>query len=334
MIDAFVDRLFSPQNAFANPVTLWGTVGLGVVLASAPACIALVGRARRLDKTVMRELYARHMTWLILIPMLLAPALIGPGAIILVIGVLSLSCYAEFARATGLFRWRLVSLFVVIGILLTTFAVYDHWYGLFVALPSLILIGIALSAMWGVEPRGYLQRLALGTLAYLFFGVCLGHLGFMANDDHYRPLLITLMLCVECNDIFAYIVGRTLGRRKLAPRISPNKTVAGAVGAIILTTSLFFVVGRFAFAGQIIGGPIHLLMMGLIITVGGQLGDLVVSALKRDLNLKDMSNLLPGHGGLLDRFDSTLLVAPAIFHYIVYFQGVGLHQPTRLLTGS
>jgi phosphatidate cytidylyltransferase len=74
--------------------------------------------------------------------------------------------------------------------------------------------------------------------------------------------------------------------------------------------------------------------MGLIVTVGGQLGDLVVSALKRDLDLKDMSNLLPGHGGLLDRFDSTLLVAPAIFHYIMYVQGLGMHQPTRILTGS
>jgi phosphatidate cytidylyltransferase len=142
------------------------------------------------------------------------------------------------------------------------------------------------------------------------------------------------MLCVECNDIFAYLAGRTLGRRRIAPRISPNKTVAGAVGAVALTTALFIGIGHFAFAGQIIGRPVHLLLMGLIVTVGGQLGDLVVSALKRDLDLKDMSNLLPGHGGLLDRFDSTLLVAPAIFHYIMYVQGLGMHQPTRILTGS
>jgi len=74
-------------------------------------------------------------------------------------------------------------------------------------------------------------------------------------------------------------------------------------------------------------------MMGLIISVLGQCGDLVISSIKRDLEIKDMAGTIPGHGGLLDRFDSLLLVAPTLFHYINYFHGIGLDQPVRIFTG-
>ncbi|MBI1375483.1 MAG: phosphatidate cytidylyltransferase [Phycisphaera sp.] len=333
-MERFIDKLWSPDGAFDHPVTLWVTIGLAAVLLVAPLVIRVIGRVRHLDATAMRELNARHVTWLILVPIMMAPVLIGPGATILFVAALSLCCYAEFARATGMFRWRAVSLIVVLGIVLTTFAVYDHWYGLFVALPSLLMIALAIAAMRGGEPSGYLQRLALAVLAYLLFGVCLGHLGYMANDANYRPLIISVMLCVELNDIFAFCSGKLFGKRRIAPRISPNKTVAGSVGALLLTTATFTLVGHFTFAGQSVGTLPRLVVMGAIISIAGQLGDLVVSAVKRDLNLKDMGTLLPGHGGLLDRFDSTLLVAPAIFHYIGFFQGVGLDQPARILSGS
>lgn len=74
--------------------------------------------------------------------------------------------------------------------------------------------------------------------------------------------------------------------------------------------------------------------MRLDICVGGQLGDLMLSSIKRDLGIKDMGTLIPGHGGLLDRFDSLLLVAPAVFHYVRYFIGIGLDQPARILSGG
>ena len=81
---------------------------------------------------------------------------------------------------------------------------------------------------------------------------------------------------------------------------------------------------------------LHLVMLGALLSVLGQCGDLVVSSIKRDLGIKDMSSVIPGHGGLLDRFDSLLLVAPVIFHYINYFKtdGIGGDQAVRILSGG
>jgi len=169
--------------------------------------------------------------------------------------------------------------------------------------------------------------------ALLFIGVGLGHLGYMGNGTNYRAMVATLLVGVEMNDVFAYLSGRTFGRRKLAPNTSPNKTLGGAIGALVLTTALVATLFHFALRGTVLDRWPHLIALGLIVSVGGQLGDLMLSSIKRDLGVKDMSHLIPGHGGLLDRFDSLLLVAPAVFHYVGYFDGIGLDQPTRIISG-
>ena len=135
------------------------------------------------------------------------------------------------------------------------------------------------------------------------------------------------------NDIFAYCSGKMFGRRKLAPRTSPNKTVGGALGAIVLTTALFATLAHFIFAGTVLDQPFHLIMLGVLLSLTGQWGDLVMSSIKRDLGIKDMAATIPGHGGLLDRFDSLIFVGPALFHYIGYFLGVGLDAPSRIYFG-
>jgi phosphatidate cytidylyltransferase len=135
------------------------------------------------------------------------------------------------------------------------------------------------------------------------------------------------------NDIFAYIVGKTMGRRKLAPNTSPNKTLGGALGALVLTTTLAAFLGHFAFIGTAMDHPGKLILVGFILSFTGQLGDLTLSSIKRDLGIKDWAATFPGHGGLLDRFNSLLFAAPAVFHYIGYIQGVGLDQPSRIITG-
>ena len=91
--------------------------------------------------------------------------------------------------------------------------------------------------------------------------------------------------------------------------------------------------GRYVFRGTMLAAWPHLLVMGLLISALGQLGDLLLSSVKRDVGIKDMGATFPGHGGVLDRFNSLLLVSPALFHYIGYFQGVGLDQPPRIFTG-
>jgi phosphatidate cytidylyltransferase len=120
----------------------------------------------------------------------------------------------------------------------------------------------------------------------------------------------------------------------LAPNTSPNKTLAGSIGALLLTTALVAVVGRAIFRGGDLGEWPSLLLLGALLSIAGQMGDLTLSSIKRDLGIKDMGSVIPGHGGVLDRANSLLLSAPAVFHYVGYFRGFGLDQPTRILLGN
>jgi phosphatidate cytidylyltransferase len=235
---------------------------------------------------------------------------------------------------TGLFRERAITALVAVVLILVFFAVADHWYGFFMALWSLSTVTIAGVALFADRPKGYIQRVALAIFAVLLFGGGFGHLAYFANDAHFRPLLLWLIVGVELNDVFAFTTGRLFGRGKLCPNTSPNKTVAGSVGAFLCTTALVGFLGHFVFEGTPLDTPVHLAALGAIVSVAGQFGDLTLSSIKRDIGIKDTGTLIPGHGGLLDRFDSLLLAAPAVFHYVGYFRpGIGLGSATRILTG-
>lgn len=118
------------------------------------------------------------------------------------------------------------------------------------------------------------------------------------------------------SDTFAYIVGRLIGKRKLIPEVSPNKTIAGSVGGIIATSALFvgygFAVAKFA---DLSSTPniIAMAVAGAIVSVISQIGDLTASYIKRRYGVKDYGKLFPGHGGVMDRFDSVLLTAPVLY---------------------
>ena len=101
----------------------------------------------------------------------------------------------------------------------------------------------------------------------------------------------------------------------------------------MLTTPLVATIAHFIFRGTDLDRPHWLILLGVIVSVSGQMGDLMLSSIKRDLGIKDMGVMIPGHGGVLDRVNSILLAAPAVFHYVQFFVGFGLDQPTRIITG-
>jgi phosphatidate cytidylyltransferase len=328
------ERLLGFRHAFDSPVIIGITVAVTVALVISAQIIWFLHATGRTSDKLHDELVKRVVSWAVIAPLLLVPVLLGAAWTILAVAILSVLCYREFARATGFFRYRSLSIVVVLGIFATTFAIADHWYGFFVAIPPLTIVLLAMVAILRDEPRGYTQRVGLGIIGFLLFGHCLGHLGYMANDADFRPIVMLIILTVELNDVFAYITGKTFGHRKITPHTSPNKTLGGALGALVLTTALVSGVGHFVFAGSGVDTPAKLIGLGLIVSVAGQFGDLMVSSIKRDIGIKDMGASIPGHGGLLDRFDSMLLVAPAVFHYIGFFRGFGLEQPTRIFTGG
>jgi phosphatidate cytidylyltransferase len=329
-----IDRLFGTRSAFDQPLVAHAVLTVAVLLAFTPIAIWLLTWTGKASDKLLKDLWQRWVSWLVLAPLMVGPVLLGAGYTILAVGVLSLLCYREYARATGLFRERAISIAVLLGIFLLTFASFDNWYGFFVALWPLTVGLIAAIAILADRPAGYVQRVGLGVLGFMLFGCCLAHLGYFGNDLNYRSILVWILLCVELNDIFAYICGKSFGKRKLAPNTSPNKTVGGAIGALVLTTLLSAWIARYVFQNTLLDQWHHLLIMGLLISILGQSGDLLLSSIKRDVGIKDMGTTFPGHGGVLDRFNSLLLVSPAIFHYVGYYLGVGWDQPVRIISGN
>jgi phosphatidate cytidylyltransferase len=326
-------RLWDPLGAFDDPVTTGIAIALGLLLVVTPLIIVGLHAAGRTDSEHHRELMARYYSWVVLVPILVIPVLLGAAAALTLVCALSLLCYREYARATGLFRCRSIYLLVALGILCVTFASLDHYYLLFVALGPMAVTVIASVAVLLNRPNGYVKRVALAAFGFVVFGMWFGHLGFIANDSNYRAIMLWLFVCVELNDVFAYISGKLFGRHQLCSNTSPNKTVEGALGALVLTTGLVATLGHFVFRGQPIDTIGHLVALGIIVSVGGQLGDLILSSIKRDIGIKDMATTIPGHGGFLDRFDSLVIVSPVLFHFINYFQGVGVDQATNIITG-
>ncbi len=335
-----LQRLFDTSGAFSHPATIITLCAAGAGILAGLVSVPLVSHIAK-NADAAAEIRTRTLTWMVIAPLVLAPVLAGALWTMLVVCVLSLLCYREFARVTGLFRERVVSALVVLGAIAVTLGTVDHWDGLTAAVQAFTLCALCVCSVVPDRPQGYIQRVALGAAAFLLFGVGLMRLGAMANDVDYRPLVCSVLLCTQLSDVFGFCVGK-LARRanagteptRLFPRTSPGKTLAGHLGALALTAPLAAGMYWLTFRGTTLAQPGHLLAMSLLTAIGAQMGDLVMSSVKRDVGVKDMGALLPGHGGVLDRCNSLLLVAPAIYHYAVFFGGYAKDTPARVLTGA
>lgn len=191
------------------------------------------------------------------------------------------------------------------------------------------VIGLVTAAIWarGVEGEPLLSAAttltgAIYTGALLSYGIFLRHLPGTAGAWHGTALVFAPLLLTWASDTFAYFVGRAWGTRKLIPRVSPGKTVQGAVGAVIGT-----VLVAIAYRYVLEAFPLYRISMleavifGILISVSAQVGDLAESLFKRDTGVKDSGSLLPGHGGVLDRVDSLLFTLPVAYIFFRYVVG-------------
>lgn len=159
------------------------------------------------------------------------------------------------------------------------------------------------------------NRFQIEQAAFLFFFVCyIGFSFYLLAQLRLESLFLMLFVQIVmwATDSGAYFVGRRFGRHKLAPHISPNKTIEGSVGAVIvafiIAAILQFILGKLLFASGWL-----FLVVTLIISLIGQVGDLAESAVKRYFGVKDSGSILPGHGGFFDRFDSLIFVLPVLY---------------------
>lgn len=175
-----------------------------------------------------------------------------------------------------------------------------------IKLISLVAITLLIYAL--NKPEFKISHIA--SIMYLMMYIGIGFYSFVQLREASLTFLVLILLVIWTTDSGAYLIGRKFGKRKLAPSVSPNKTIEGAVGgsgvaAIVSAVYLAFF--------PLYASYLLTLLLMILLSVTGQLGDLIESKLKREYNIKDSGNLLPGHGGILDRFDSMLLVLNVIF---------------------
>ena len=167
------------------------------------------------------------------------------------------------------------------------------------------------------ETKGFLK--AVGTLHWglMLTLYTIGHLSFMVvlpDETTGEGLVLFVLLLTQLNDVSQYIFGKLFGKHKALPKVSPNKTNEGLLGGIVISILLSVTVGQLL-------TPMSwwlALITGFLLSVVGFVGDVTISALKRDLGIKDSSSFIPGHGGVLDRIDSLTYTAPLFFHIIRY----------------
>lgn len=136
-----------------------------------------------------------------------------------------------------------------------------------------------------------------------------------------KYLLIILFCLIWINDIFAYLTGMAIGKHKLFERISPKKTIEGSLGGLVMTILTAFLVNHFWLHTM---SDLKMMGMAMVVVVFGSLGDLCESMMKRQAGVKDSGNMIPGHGGILDRFDATFLAVPFVYCYLMlcYFGSI------------
>jgi len=312
----------SIDAALSSEIYLTFAAIVGTVLLGAGMILAVLRGLGRNIGAVART----YRGWLIMAPIVLLVILAGRTVTIVGIALLACMGFREFARATGLYRdWWLTGLvYGGIAALMTATLVTDPrlgrlgWYGLFMAMPVYVIATILLVPIARNRAKGQLQQVSLAMLGFIYFGWMFSHLGFLANTPNAYGYLLFLAFAVGINDVAAFTCGKLFGRRKLRDNISPNKTLEGALGAVAISLTVPWLLA-FALDGF---GPLQLILTGLIVGVGGQLGDLVISYIKRDIGIKDMGALISGHGGILDRVDSMIFVAPLFFHMVRWFIGL------------
>lgn len=250
-------------------------------------------------------------------------ALLGRTAAVLLFAGVSVFGYREFLRLTPGRRWR--GGYLLEGVLLIGSHYALIWLGLrdavAVFLPVAALVWISARVTIVGHRRDMLRATADLVWGLLLTAYALSHAVWFFSLDGVaaNPVagpagwFLFLVLLAETNDIFQALVGRSIGRRRIAPRLSPHKTWEGFLGGLTTTVLLAVVAGRWLAPL----GPAHSAAAGLLVAPAGLVGDLTISALKRRAGVKDSGTALPGQGGVLDRADSLLVSAPLYFYFVL-----------------
>jgi len=263
----------------------------------------------------LRDLVKRVLSALIGAPLIIFACWWGGYpflALVLVVGVLGVMEFYDIVAYKGVRASRGAGIVATIVLLVCVF--FDNEQKVIV--PTFLFLFLIVGQIIKKDRSSPLISVGATLLGFFYVAWLISYVILLRNLEDGRFWTIVLFLVTWSTDTMAYLVGKSVGRKKLAPYISPNKTIEGFWGGV-LGSVLFSSVMGWIYAIP----PLWSLLFGLVMGVWGQLGDLGESLFKREVALKDVSGLIPGHGGILDRFDSFLFNAP-LMYYFLFWTGV------------
>ena len=257
----------------------------------------------------------RVISALVLLPVVLGTIWFLPPVATLVLALIALFfAFFEYVTIAEQLGARVYSLVSLVATLATAIAMVSPGAPLDVVFISALIVVGGLTVGAGVPDAARLRDASSSLFPLIYLGVPIGALvAIRASVSREAVLLLVAVLVLS--DTAQYYTGRALGRRPLAPAISPKKTIEGAVGGLLVGTAATIAIGLYWLPGV---PPLALALLGAALVALGIVGDLFESLLKRSAGVKDSSALIPGHGGLLDRIDSWLFAAPVYYVFLRY----------------
>ena len=269
------------------------------------------------------ELLLRIKSWWWIIGLLFLSILSGYIASIVLFGFISFLALKEYLSIVPTRQSdRRVIFWAYLTIPVQYYLVSINWYGVFIIfIPVYAFLVLSVRMVLTGKNSGFIHSVGVLHWGMMLTVYSVSHVAYLlvlplgdATDTGFGLMLFLIMM-TQLNDVCQYLFGKLFGRRKIIPAVSPNKTWAGFIGGLVSVTVLSGLLGPFL-------TPMDFqfsLMAGFIIGLSGFFGDVTISSVKRDLKIKDSGQLLPGHGGILDRIDSLMFTAPLFFHFVRYF---------------
>ncbi len=308
-------------NYFTNPVHL----GLFTIVLLLVAASLVVGYLQRTKPDGShKELADRVKSWWVMIAIFCFALLSSPTVSVIFFAFISFLAFKEYISIVPLRRVdRGVLFWAYVAIPIQYWFVATDQYGLFIVfIPVWVFSLLPFRMILAKQTEGFLVSISSISWGLMITVFAISHtamlMRFPATETHIAGgagLILFLAILNQGNDVAQYVWGKMLGKHKIVPDVSPNKTWEGFIGGIVTTMLAAVLLHGFLTPFSLV----FTLAIGAGIAAAGFVGDVTLSALKRDLKIKDAGSLIPGHGGILDRIDSLSLCAPLFFHTVRFF---------------
>jgi len=268
------------------------------------------------------QLRLKIQTWWGMILVLFLILLLNRGFFIVLSAFISFLALKEFFSIVPLRHTdRRVVFLAYLAIPLQYYWVYIAWYGMFVVfIPIYMFLFLPMRMVFSGETKGFIRAAGIIQWALMLTVFCISHIPYLLMLPVKNigagaiGLVLYLLFMIQLNDVGQYCWGKSLGKNKILPEVSPDKSLEGFIGGVTTTAICSTFIAPFLTPLSSVEGT----LAGVLIAVAGFIGDIVVSAVKRDLQIKESGTLIPGQGGILDQFDSLTFAAPLFFHFLYY----------------